>query len=201
MYKPVVPASATTTHSHIQTRPVRYRLPGPEQRTKTLAIRTWRSSGLVSSGSPSIISVRLTTTLTTSERSSTVGTASRSSLDSGDFVQSVHWRPSVPPHRTLRVPGITGLASPSGRCPYGHPEEGAEKAYGFSAAWFAGSTVLTLLLSGDKSAPFLTDVTDVLNDALPNSRPAIFAGYSHATMYTAPERFIDEVLAFLHESS
>lgn len=80
-------------------------------------------------------------------------------------------------------------------------EERAEKGYEFDAARFVGLTIPTLLLSGDESAPFLKDATDVLNDALPNSRIAIFAGHGHAAMNTAPELFIDEVLAFIQESN
>lgn len=62
-------------------------------------------------------------------------------------------------------------------------------------------TAPTLLLTGSESAPFLTDATDVLNDALPNSRIAVFDGQAHAAMNTAPELVIDEVLAFIRESS
>jgi pimeloyl-ACP methyl ester carboxylesterase len=80
-------------------------------------------------------------------------------------------------------------------------EERARKGYEFDAARFAGLTTPTLLLSGEESAPFLKDATDVLNDALPSSHIAIFAGHGHAAMNTAPELFIDEVLAFIHESS
>ncbi|WP_129115975.1 alpha/beta fold hydrolase [Halegenticoccus tardaugens] len=80
-------------------------------------------------------------------------------------------------------------------------EEQARKGYEFDAAQFAGLTLPTLLLSGNESAPFLTDAAAVLNDALPNSQTAIFAGHGHAAMNTAPELFIDEVLAFIHESS
>ena len=80
-------------------------------------------------------------------------------------------------------------------------EERARKEYAFDAARFAGLTTPTLLLSGGESAPFLTDATDVLDDALPNSRIAILAGHGHAAMNTAPELFIEEVLAFTHESS
>lgn len=54
-------------------------------------------------------------------------------------------------------------------------EERAEKEHEFDAARFAGLTVPTLLLSGDESAPFLRDATDVLHDALPNSRIVSFA--------------------------
>jgi pimeloyl-ACP methyl ester carboxylesterase len=80
-------------------------------------------------------------------------------------------------------------------------EERARKAYAFEAARFDGLTTPTLLLSGDESAPFLTDATDVLKDALPNSQIVIFAGHGHAAMNTAPELFIDEVLAFINKPS
>lgn len=80
-------------------------------------------------------------------------------------------------------------------------EERARKGYEYDAARFAGLTTPTLLLAGSESAPFLTDATDVLNDALPNSRIAVLDGQAHAAMNTAPELVVDEVLAFLHESS
>ncbi|WP_336364701.1 alpha/beta fold hydrolase [Halalkalicoccus salilacus] len=80
-------------------------------------------------------------------------------------------------------------------------EERAEKGHEFDAARFAGLTIPVLLLSGDESAPFLKDATDVLNDGLPNSRIVVFTGHGHAVMNTAPELFVDEVLAFIQESS
>lgn len=69
-----------------------------------------------------------------------------------------------------------------------------------TVALFAGLTTSTLLLSGDESAPFLRDTTDVLDDALPNSRFTVFAGHGHAAMNSAPDRFVDAVLAFVRES-
>ena len=80
-------------------------------------------------------------------------------------------------------------------------EERARKEYEFDAARFAGLTTPTLLLAGSESAPFLADATDVLDDALPNSRIAVLDGQAHAAMNTAPELVIDEVLAFIRESS
>lgn len=80
-------------------------------------------------------------------------------------------------------------------------EERARKGYEFDAARFAEVTAPTVLLSEGESAPFLTDATDVLDDTLPNSRIDIIAGHGHAAMNTVPERFVDEVLAFSHESS
>ncbi len=80
-------------------------------------------------------------------------------------------------------------------------EERAEKAYEFDAARFTGLTVPTLLLSGDESAPFLTEATERLDDVLPNSRIVVFAGHGHAAMNTAPGLFVDEVLSFIDEPS
>lgn len=80
-------------------------------------------------------------------------------------------------------------------------EERARKGYEFDAARFAGVTAPTLLLSGSESAQFLSEATDALNDALPNSRIAVLDGQAHAAMNTAPELFTDEVLAFIREAS
>lgn len=80
-------------------------------------------------------------------------------------------------------------------------EERSRKGYEFDATRFAGLPIPTLLLSGDESDQFLTDATDVLSAALPNSRIVIFGGHGHAAMNTAPELFVDEVLAFINESS
>lgn len=79
-------------------------------------------------------------------------------------------------------------------------EERASKGYEFDAVRFDGLTTPTLLLSGSESHPFLKDSTDVLDDALPNSRIAVFDGQGHAAMNTAPDLFVDEVLAFIRES-
>lgn len=80
-------------------------------------------------------------------------------------------------------------------------EERARKRYEFDPARFSGLTTPTLLLAGSESAPFLRDATDVLVDALPNSRIAVLDGQAHAAMNTAPELAIEEVLSFIHESS
>ncbi|WP_409338693.1 alpha/beta fold hydrolase [Halalkalicoccus ordinarius] len=80
-------------------------------------------------------------------------------------------------------------------------EERARKGYEFDATRFAEVTIPTLLLSGSESAPFLKDATDVLDDALPDGRIAVLDGQAHAAMNTAPDRFIDEVLAFIRGSS
>ena len=73
--------------------------------------------------------------------------------------------------------------------------------YGFDAARFADMTTPTLLLSGSETLPFYKDATEAVNDALPNSRIATFDGHAHEPINTAPDRFVNEVLAFTHESN
>ncbi|MFC4440142.1 MULTISPECIES: alpha/beta fold hydrolase [Natrialbaceae] len=73
--------------------------------------------------------------------------------------------------------------------------------YEFDAARFATMTTPTLLLSGSESPPLLKDVTEPLDDALPNSQIVTFDGHGHEAMLTAPDRFIEEVLAFFRETN
>lgn len=73
--------------------------------------------------------------------------------------------------------------------------------YQFEAARFADVTTPTLLLSGGESPPLYEDATEAVNDALPNSRIATFEGEQHMAMHTAPDRFVDEVITFIEEST
>lgn len=79
-------------------------------------------------------------------------------------------------------------------------ETQAPAEYEFDAARFADMTTPTLLLSGGESAQYSKDATDAVYDALPNSQIAILDGHGHVAMNTAPDLFVDEVLAFIHES-
>lgn len=69
--------------------------------------------------------------------------------------------------------------------------------YEFDPSRFADMTTPTLLLSGSESPPFLRDVTGPLDEALPNSRIVTFDGHGHEAMLTAPDRFVEEVVAFI----
>ena len=73
--------------------------------------------------------------------------------------------------------------------------------YEFDAVRLADVTVPTLLLTGSESPPFLKDATEQVSDALPNSRLVTFDGHAHEAMLTAPDRFIEEVLAFIRETN
>ena len=79
-------------------------------------------------------------------------------------------------------------------------EEQAIAEYEFRPARFAGTTTPTLLLSGGESPRAYRDATAAVHEALPNSRIVTFEGHHHVAMQTAPERFVEEVLAFVRET-
>jgi pimeloyl-ACP methyl ester carboxylesterase len=74
----------------------------------------------------------------------------------------------------------------------------AEDGYRFDAQRFKDLHTPTLLLSGGDSPDFIKRGSDVVAAALPESRVAVMPGQEHIAMYTAPELFLDEVLAFLN---
>ncbi|WP_331232365.1 alpha/beta fold hydrolase [Natronorarus salvus] len=80
-------------------------------------------------------------------------------------------------------------------------ETQAPADYEFDPLRFRNMTTPTLLLLGSESPQYLEDATEAINDALLNSRIAILDGQQHVAMNTAPELFINEVLAFLSESN
>lgn len=79
-------------------------------------------------------------------------------------------------------------------------ETRAENDYTFDGARFAELTTPTILVSGSESPGDFTNPTDELDDALPNSRIVILEGQGHGGIHSAPDLFIDEVLAVIRES-
>lgn len=77
----------------------------------------------------------------------------------------------------------------------------AEVEYEFDAARFEEMTTPTLLLSGSESPQWAKEMTALANDALPNSRIVTLDGQGHVAYYSAPALFVDEVLAFIRETS
>ncbi|MFC7215173.1 alpha/beta fold hydrolase [Saliphagus sp. GCM10025334] len=73
--------------------------------------------------------------------------------------------------------------------------------YEFQPPRFADVTAPTLLLTGGESPSFYGDATKAVDDALPNSRIVTVSGEQHMAMHTAPDRFVDEVVAFIEEAS
>ena len=78
-------------------------------------------------------------------------------------------------------------------------EAWAEERYHFDAQRFTNMNTPTLCLLGSDSPPFLKRATEVINNALPDSRIALLPGQEHIAMYTAPQLFLETVLAFLME--
>ena len=73
--------------------------------------------------------------------------------------------------------------------------------YAFDASRVADVSTPTLLLSGSESIPLVRDATDAVADALPDSRIVVFDGHEHEAMFTATERFLEAVLAFVSETN
>jgi pimeloyl-ACP methyl ester carboxylesterase len=75
----------------------------------------------------------------------------------------------------------------------------AVRDYRFDPARFRELTTPTLLLLGSESPPYLQTATEAVAAALPQDRLTILAGQGHLAMYTAPDRFLEEVVGFLNE--
>ena len=73
--------------------------------------------------------------------------------------------------------------------------------YKFDTDRFKGMTTPTVLFTGGESHPSLVDLTETVDETLPDSRIVVFDGHGHFAMNTATDRFIDEVLAFIQESN
>lgn len=69
--------------------------------------------------------------------------------------------------------------------------------YRFVPQQFQDMHTPTLLLIGEKSPGFYHRDVELVHAALSNSRIAKLQGQHHLAMYTAPELFLSEVLAFL----
>jgi pimeloyl-ACP methyl ester carboxylesterase len=71
-----------------------------------------------------------------------------------------------------------------------------ERDYSFDADRFAALRIPTLLLLGGDSPPIFRQATERIYAALPDSRIAVLPGQQHVAMDTAPELFLQEVMAF-----
>jgi pimeloyl-ACP methyl ester carboxylesterase len=76
-------------------------------------------------------------------------------------------------------------------------ESWAETRYIVEPQRFRDVRVPVLLLSGGDSPRQLTSITETLHANLPDSRIAVMPGQQHIAMYTSPDLFVHEVLAFL----
>ena len=71
----------------------------------------------------------------------------------------------------------------------------------FDPERFADLTVPTLLLAGSESSEWAHETIEAIDDALSDTRVVTFDGHRHMAMFTAPDRFTDEVLAFMREGN
>lgn len=75
----------------------------------------------------------------------------------------------------------------------------AVDSYRFDAARFARLEVPVLLMLGGDSSDYFRAAIDMVAAALPNARKTVLPGQRHVAMDTAPDLFVDEVLAFLRD--
>jgi pimeloyl-ACP methyl ester carboxylesterase len=78
-------------------------------------------------------------------------------------------------------------------------ETRAEEEHKFIPERFRELHVPTLLLLGGESPAFMKRATEVIHEALPNSRIAVMPGQQHIAMNTAPDLFAGEVIKFLQQ--
>lgn len=69
----------------------------------------------------------------------------------------------------------------------------------FDPQRFADQTMPTLLLTGIEGGQWGQDTVLALDDALSNTLAVTYEGHGHAGIITTPDRFVDEVRAFIHE--
>jgi pimeloyl-ACP methyl ester carboxylesterase len=74
-----------------------------------------------------------------------------------------------------------------------------EEQYEFNAERFKDLHTPTLLLLGGDSPDLFRQAIETIDTSLPNSRMAVMPGQQHIAMNTAPQLFLQEVLAFLFE--
>jgi pimeloyl-ACP methyl ester carboxylesterase len=73
----------------------------------------------------------------------------------------------------------------------------AATAYTFDGARFQDFRVPTLLLRGGASPDFVQTVSAAMEEALPHSQIGVLPGQGHLAYQTAPDLFVNAVLAFL----
>ena len=76
-------------------------------------------------------------------------------------------------------------------------EARAAEGYVLDPARFREFGPQTLLLLGGESPPFFKAATEVLDEALPDSRIVVMPGQGHVAMHTAPELFTSLIVQFL----
>ena len=80
-------------------------------------------------------------------------------------------------------------------------EADAEESYGLDLSHLGGLSVPTLLILGGDSPDYFREAVVRLHAALPNSRVHVMPGQRHIAMDTAPDEFVEAIMAFASESN
>jgi pimeloyl-ACP methyl ester carboxylesterase len=75
----------------------------------------------------------------------------------------------------------------------------ADEQYRLDASRYKDLHIPTLVLTGSKSPEIMVKGSEIVSEALPNSRMVMLPGQEHIAMYTAPDLFLEQILAFLVE--
>lgn len=78
-------------------------------------------------------------------------------------------------------------------------ETQAPDSYHFNPARFERMTTPTLLLTGGESPQWFADAVELVTDVLPASQIIVLKGQEHVAINTAPDLFVETVLAFISE--
>jgi pimeloyl-ACP methyl ester carboxylesterase len=75
-------------------------------------------------------------------------------------------------------------------------EADAEESYGVDLSRFGELKVPVLLMLGGDSPGYFREAVEMLHSSIPNSRVHVMRGQRHVAMDTAPEQFIEAIVAF-----
>jgi pimeloyl-ACP methyl ester carboxylesterase len=75
----------------------------------------------------------------------------------------------------------------------------ADEQYRLDASRYKDLHIPTLVLTGSNSPEIMVMGSEIVSNVLPNSRLVMMPGQVHIAMYTAPDLFLEQILAFLGE--
>jgi pimeloyl-ACP methyl ester carboxylesterase len=80
-------------------------------------------------------------------------------------------------------------------------EADAEESYGLDLSHLRGLSVPTLLMLGGDSPDYFREAVARLHAAIPDSRVHVMPGQRHIAMDTAPDEFVEAIVAFASASN
>lgn len=73
----------------------------------------------------------------------------------------------------------------------------ADEQYRLDASRYIDLHTPTLVLVGGNSPEIMVKGSEIVSEALPNSGMVVMLGQEHIAKYTAPDLFLQEIMAFL----